>query len=32
MTLTIGEKVTDCKVMEKAKAQQKYDDAIAAGH
>lgn len=31
MTLTIADKMTDCTVMEKKKAQAKYDDAIAAG-
>ena len=31
MTITIGEKTIYGKIMEKKKAQEKYDDAIASG-
>ena len=32
MLITIGDKTIEAKVMEKEKAEQKYDDAIAAGN
>ena len=32
MEIEIGDKRVNAKVMEKEKAKQKYDDAIAAGH
>ena len=32
MLITLGDKTIEAKVMEKEKAQQKYDDAIAAGN
>jgi len=32
MQVTVGDKTINTKVMEKEKAQEKYDDAIAAGN
>jgi hypothetical protein len=32
MTLTIGDKSIDAKVMENEKAEQKYDDNVAQGN
>lgn len=32
MQITLGDKTIEAKVMEKEKAEEKYDDAIAAGN
>jgi len=32
MTITVGDKTIEGKIMEKEKAQNKYDDALAAGN
>lgn len=32
MEISVGDRLIEAKVMEKEKANQKYDDAVASGH